>query len=260
MTRAALHTPPEGYALAHVRESTVVARIEHLGAVAEAMQRSADGTLHGWAAQHPHARALKGRGTVYAVPLPDGARVVVRHNQHGGLLATFTRDRYPAPTRAPRELRVALRLADRGVPTPEVVAYAMRDAGLAGRLARSEVATREVAHSIDLAAALAEGQPREQRQLALDAAAQLVSKLAEAGARHHDLNLKNVLLAQPEGASAPVAYVIDVDRVTFHSAGTAALLRVNLTRLLRSARKWRDRWGAPITDAELQELVARASA
>jgi hypothetical protein len=144
------------------------------------------------------------------------------------------------------------------VPTPEVVAYAMRDAGLAGRLARSEVTTREIAPSMDLAAALAEGRPPEQRQLALDAAAQLVAKLAEAGARHHDLNLKNVLLAEePTGLQA---YVLDVDRVTFHSAGTAALLRVNLARLLRSARKWRDRWGAPITDAELQALVARARA
>jgi 3-deoxy-D-manno-octulosonic acid kinase len=65
--------------------------------------------------------------------------VVVRHAWHGGLLAPLTRDLFAPPTRAPHELRVALRLADAGVPTPEVVG--LRHVRRAARARRGDVLT-----------------------------------------------------------------------------------------------------------------------
>src|SRR5206468_7012947 len=115
------------------------------------------GTLYAYAAQHASARPLSGRGVAFAVPLPNGERVVVRHNRHGGLLAPLTGDRFVAPTRAPYELAVSLRLTKHGVPTPEIVAYAVYRAGPLPFLRRSDVASREVRDSSDLAAGLTHG-------------------------------------------------------------------------------------------------------
>jgi 3-deoxy-D-manno-octulosonic acid kinase len=107
------------------------------------------GTLYEYAAQHEEARSLSGRGVVYAAPLPNGDRVVVRHNRHGGLLAPLTGDRFLSPTRAPYELEASLQLIANGVPTPEIIAYAVYRAG--PLLRRSDVASREIRDSADLA-------------------------------------------------------------------------------------------------------------
>ena len=99
------------------------------------------------------ARPLEGRGIAYAIALPvSGTRAVVRHNRHGGLLAPVTRDLFLPPTRAPHELRTAMRLAALGVPTPPVLMYGVEPAGLAFR--RADVVTREVEDARDLSAYL----------------------------------------------------------------------------------------------------------
>ena len=188
----------------------------------------------------------------YAIPLPrSGIPVVVRHNRHGGLLAGLTGDRFLPPTRAPYELDVARRLADAGVPTPEVVAIAVY---AAGAFRRSDTVTREVAPARDLAAALV-ADDDDERATALSATARLVAALSAAGARHHDLNVKNVLLEERDEGMR--ALVLDVDRVTFETPAAVAVER-NLARLLRSARKWRDRYGARVSEGELAALSAAA--
>jgi len=213
---------------------------------------NADGshrTLHEYAARHPGARLLQGRGAAYAVPLPQGTfRVVIRHNRHGGRLARFTGDRFLSPTRAPYELEISLALARIGVPTPEVVAYALYPPG--GLLQRSDVCSREISGGRDLAQILT-GASEAERAAAMAATAVLVGSLARAGARHHDLNAKNVLLA------ADRAYVLDVDRMTLGRPAEAAL-DGNLSRLARSLRKWRDEFGARVTDRDISELESSA--
>jgi hypothetical protein len=77
--------------------------------------------------------------------------------------------------------------------------------------------------------------------------------MSEANARHHDLNVKNVLLHDMPDGSAE-ALVLDVDRVAFLDDASAAR-EANVARLLRSARKWQTVHGAPVTDAELDALV-----
>src|SRR4051812_8165519 len=177
MTRA-----PAGYTRFLQGTADVVA----LGACAEAVRRAVGArSLYDYAASHPGRRELRGRGAAYAVPLPDGeTRVVVRHSRHGGLLAPVTGDRFLPPTRAPNELRTALRLAESGVATPQVIAYATYPAGTL--LRRSDVATREVAGGADLGALLAAATPAAVRASIWQATAELLHALERAGARHPD--------------------------------------------------------------------------
>jgi hypothetical protein len=238
---------PSGYERLLLGHAVAVARSD----VAVSVRRSlvnADGTrstLHEYAARHPSARMLQGRGTSYSVPLPQSTvRVVVRHNRHGGLLGRLTGDLFFSPTRAPYELEVSLALAKAGVPTPEIMAYALYPPG--GVLQRSDVCSREIPGSRDLAQILTRDGGTE-RSAAIAATAELVAALARAGARHHDLNAKNVLLTYE------TAYVLDVDRMTLGDKPEAAL-DGNLSRLGRSLRKWRDRFGAKVSERDITEL------
>ncbi len=208
------------------------------------------GTVYGYAARHASARALVGRGTVYAVPLGD-ERVVVRHNHHGGLLAPLTRDLFRAPTNAPRELALSLRLIANAVPTPAVLAYVLYPAPLG--FCRVDVVTREIPSSFDLSTALM-SENAAQRVAAMAATADLVLALSAVGAHHADLNVKNILLhpsTRTDGALD--ALVLDIDRVMFDEP--EIVLERNLARLLRSARKWQRKHGARVTQAELDELA-----
>jgi hypothetical protein len=54
-----------------------------------------------------------------------------------------------------------------------------------------------------------------------------------------------------------VAVLLDVDRVSLGVARAEAMRR-NLTRLARSARKWRASGGPNLTENDLQWLAARA--
>jgi len=245
---------PPDYEQLEIEGTFVVVQQNRIGAVRAALR---SGTLYAYAAAHREARPLAGRGIAYAAPLPDGTTVVVRHNRHGGLLASVTGDLFLSPTRAPHELAVALRLTAAGVPTPVIVAYAIYRAG--PFLRRSDVASLEIPDSTDLAAVLTRGSVAECRD-ALDATAVLIGELARCGARHHDLNVKNVLLAKSAGGKTPRAYVLDVDRVEFGAPDNASITERNLDRFARSARKWRDLHGARVDEADLARVAASARA
>jgi hypothetical protein len=244
---------PAGYTRFRLSGADIVA----LGACADAVRQAcAERSLYAYAESHPGRRELRGRGAAYAVPLPDGTtRVVVRHARHGGLLAPVTGDRFLPPTRAPRELDAALRLADAGVPTPEIIAYATYPAG--GPFRRSDVATREVVGGRDLANVLAAGARPADLTPVVNASAELLRALQRAGAHHPDLNIANVLLVSDTGPT-PRAFVLDVDRIRFGTPGDPRVGAANLRRLLRSARKLRGLGRIAVTDAELSALAAVA--
>jgi tRNA A-37 threonylcarbamoyl transferase component Bud32 len=243
-------TIPPGFERLLLGHAVAVARSEVAGSIRGSLL-NADGTrytLHEYAARHHSARLLHGRGAAYAVALPQsGIRVVVRHNRHGGVFAGITGDRFLSPTRAPHELEVSLALTKLGVKTPEIMAYALYPPG--GLFQRSDVCSREIEDSRDLADVLTHDV--ESRAAALHATAQLLASLARAGARHHDLNAKNVLLTNE------TAYVLDVDRVTFGGQSTDVLV-ANLNRLGRSLRKWRDQHGARVSEREITDLETTA--
>lgn len=233
-------------------EHAVAVTRTDLAASIRAALLGADGTprtLHEFAARHAGARKLQGRAAAYAVTLPQTtSRVVVRHNQRGGLLAPVLRDRFIAPTRAPYELMTSLELAKRGVRTPEVLAYVLYPPGRI--IQRSDVCSREIPAARDLADVTMRGGADERRG-ALGAAARVVAALSKARARHHDLNAKNILLDGTTG------YVLDVDRVTLDVPEDQALA-ANLRRLSRSLRKWRDRFGANVSEDDIAVFEASA--
>jgi hypothetical protein len=240
---------PAGYERVIAGRCWAVVRAGHRGD-AEAML--AEGTLYEAAARDLAARTLSGRGIAYAIALPvSGTRVVVRHNRHGGTFARFTRDYFVTPTRAPYELAVSLRLAALGVRTPEVLMYGVHR--VAPLLRRSDVVTREITGGRDLSAYLLPSASAHEREEAWQAARKLVVSLNDAGARHHDLNVKNILLAPSQRGL--VAWALDVDRVDFGAPGSPAVRQGNAARLLRSARKWRDRHAAVFDERELAPLL-----
>jgi 3-deoxy-D-manno-octulosonic acid kinase len=242
--------PPAGYVRITAGRCVVIARAELED---DARALLAEGTLYEVAARQLAARALAGRGVAYSIPLPiTGARVVVRHNRHGGLLAALTKDYFLPPTRAPHELAVSLRLIELAVRTPQVLMYGIES--MYGLLRRADVITLEVTGGRDLASYLMPGELPSLRAEAWRATRALVRSLNAAGARHHDLNVKNVLLTDGEGGL--VAWVLDVDRVQFGQAHAASVRVGNATRLLRSARKWRDERGAVLDESELLALGA----
>ena len=208
----------------------------------------AEGSLYEAAARDLTARRLLGRGVAYAIALPaTGTRAVVRHNRHGGLLAPLTRDLFLPPTRAPHELAVALRLRELAVPTPELLMYGTSPGPYP--FLRADVVTRQIEAGRDLAAFMMSESPADERAAAWTATRALVGAMNAAGVRHHDLNVKNVLLAPSDRGL--MAHLLDVDRVTFGARGAADVAQGNVARLLRSARKWRNERGAVFDEGEL---------
>lgn len=244
-------TVPAGFERLLLGHAIAVARSDFARHIRNALV-GADGskaTLHDFASRQPGARPLAGRGVAYAFQLkPTPTKVVVRHNRHGGLFAPITGDRFLAPTRAPYELEVSLALTQLGIATPEILAYALYPPG--GILQRADVCSREVASARDLAEVVRTGNDAE-RAAALALTAGLVAQLSRSGARHHDLNAGNVLLAGGR------AHLLDVDRVTLGGNPTVAL-QANLSRLARSLRKWRDRFGARVSESDILELETGA--
>lgn len=215
----------------------------------------ADGTFYEYAEHHAEARPFTGRGIAYAVPLSTGDRIVVRRSRHGGLLGSLRDDRFLGATRAPRELEISLTMRRLGVSTPEIVAYATYPAGPMFR--RADVVSREVPRSRDLAAALSALSRGDSKRLLLEATGKLLESMSLAGARHPDLNIKNVLIADNDFGGVE-AYVLDVDRVWLDRAGAEAVLGANLRRLSRSALKWRRLQGLPIEEADLLAIESTA--
>lgn len=216
---------------------------------------TAHGSLYHWAGAQADREPLQGRGVAWATTLDTGTpprtAVVVRHTRHGGLLARWTGDLFARPTRAPLELDTAVRLTDAGVPTPEVVAYAVHP--VAGLLARSDVMTRRLPAGSDFPAAWRAASPAARVPL-LEAVAALLRTLSRAGAHHPDLNVKNVYLAADDERF--VAYVLDVDRVIFGDASQAAAR--NVARFVRSARKWNAQHALGVPDDALMRLASLA--
>jgi hypothetical protein len=239
---------PAGFVRVTAGRCVAVVRAAHAD---DARRMLAEGSLYEAAARDLAARELQGRGVACSIALPaTGTRAVVRHNRHGGLLAPLTRDLFLPPTRAPRELEISLRLRSLGIATPEVLMYGTSPAPLGFR--RADVVTRQIEGGRDLAAFMSPHTEAGERTAAWAATRALVRRMNDAGVRHHDLNVKNVLLASTGGRLT--AYLLDVDRVTFESAGSAELAQGNASRLLRSAKKWRDERGAVFDERDLTSL------
>jgi 3-deoxy-D-manno-octulosonic acid kinase len=243
---------PTGYTRFEVQDATVVARTDASAGIRDAL--TVCRTLHGWASTLPGAKAYEGRATAWGARLPQtGIDIVVRHAQHGGLLAALTGDRFWYPGRAPWELEVSARLRSAGVPTPEMIAYVLYPAGPG--FCRCDVATRRLPGGADFPALFAESDD-ETRAALLVATGVLLRALQNIGAHHPDLNARNIYVARD--GSAWRAYVLDVDRVRFLPPHDARVGARNFARLSRSLRKLRDRRALAVPDELIAVLAKHA--
>jgi 3-deoxy-D-manno-octulosonic acid kinase len=242
-------TPPPGY------ERLVDGDIDAVGLsdLAEPLRRALEaGSFYEYAEHHPDARILRGRGVTYAVPLPESTvQVVVRRSRHGGLLAPITGERFLGRTRAPHELETALRLERNGVATPRVIAYATYPDSALTR--RADVLTAEAEGARDLAAEIMAAEGGALGEDLITAVAGLIASMTIAGARHPDLNIKNILVTRYDGGAVH-AQVIDVDRVWFDQPGRPLVTERNIRRLTRSLQKWRRLHGLQIDDFDIQSI------
>lgn len=221
-------------------------------------------TLWDWAARHPDALVLQGRGATYAVPAPgpvgessERGRWVVRHYRRGGWMAPLLGDRYPAvgTPRPVAEVKASEEARARGVRTPRVLAAAVYP----GRVFyRGDLVSAFVPGASDLAEVLFGGERKGlsrsvDRREALSAAGDLIRAMARAGVRHPDLNAKNVLLEW--AGAAPTPWLVDLDRATVDAGGGLGLARAMHRRLARSLRKWEKASGTNLSRAYFDVLA-----
>ena len=243
---ARLEVPP-GYERRDIDAATLIARADLIEPLAHSIRERRELIVAARAV--PGAKEMQGRQTAYGIAVGN-ERVVVRRNHHGGAFRALTGSKFFFPTRAPAELDISLRLRHLNIPTPQVVAIAIYRDGI---LATSDVVTEEIPHSQDFGAVLLSSQPEsDDRRKAWNAVARLMKRLASVGARHHDFNVKNILLRRTEDDLFG-AYVLDVDRVAMDYSRRDAYA-ANRARLRRSVEKWRDTKGARITAAEIEAL------
>lgn len=216
--------------------------------VARRSLRESD-SLFAFAAGHPSAEPLCGRGTLYSIAV-GRERWVVRHYRRGGAVAPWLGDRYvrvgvPRPV---HELRVSCALRRRGVDTPRVVASVVYPAGA---FYRADLATVQVRKSTDLAEALFGETELEAtaRLTAWKAVGRLIAVLHERGVIHTDLNLKNIVLDW--SMEPPRPYVIDLDRCRVVDRVPGWRRAAMLRRFHRSREKWEAQTGRAVPREEL---------
>ncbi len=185
--------------------------------------------------EHILARASgpSGRSRTAVVSLPGcGERLHLRPVRHGGLLRALRRDRLLGLARPLAELRAhaCLRAAGAPVPIPVLVA-ARRVRGFY----RAAVATIHEEDTLDGIALLSSRAGEATRRRAASAAGSAVRALHDAGGRHPDLHIGNLLFRDRGGRVE--ALVVDLDRARVAAPLGAGGRMAELMRLHRSLVK-----------------------
>ena len=181
-----------------------------------------------------HAHGAEGRAPTALVPLPSGnGRLVLRRLRHGGLLAPLLRSVFLGLGRPLREVEVTAALRRAGAPVPRpALAVGWRRAGPLWSAAVGTVyeeGTRD-------ALAFLQARPGPERVLrACRAAGRAVREFHDAGGRHGDLHVKN-LLVRERGRDVAVL-VIDLDKARFTPGLTPEERMAQVMRLFRSLLK-----------------------
>jgi len=186
-----------------------------------------------------HGHATLGRGPVARVTLPATRATTVPRRLHlrplrrAGLFGRLLGWRVFSPGRACSELRTTARLHTRGaaVPTP-VFAMAVRH-GLAWRCT---LATEVVEGADDAVAWLTAGPPRCRIAAAAQALGRALRHFHDAGGRHADLHLGNLLVRELTDTTVEV-WIVDLDRGSCGPPPSPARRMRELMRLYRSLLK-----------------------
>lgn len=190
------------------------------------------------AAAQPDGAA--GRAPVARIEVPGrDEQWIFRRFVHGGTLGPLLGRAYLGLGRAIRELDVTEELARAGAPVPTaVLAIGER---LLGPLVAPTLATVFEAGTRDGLAYLEAPAPERERIAVARAAGRAVRAFHDAGGRHGDLHVKNLLVRDPGGD--PTITVIDLDGARVTPGLTPSERMAQVMRLFRSLVK-RDLLGA----------------
>lgn len=181
-------------------------------------------------ARHPGAEGRAHTATLEAPGLPE--RWVARRLVHGGMLGPLLGDRFLGLGRPLNELQVTRALRSAGAPVPEPVGMVSERHGPFRRLA---VLTVFEEGTEDALSFLRSG-PEPARMLrAAAATGRAVRRFHDAGGRHADLHVKN-LLVRERGEALEVC-VIDLDKARQTLGLTPDERMSQVMRLFRSLLK-----------------------
>jgi tRNA A-37 threonylcarbamoyl transferase component Bud32 len=238
---------PPGFRVVAAGGAVLVAA-ERFAAEVESLELPSPGALERWRASGTPVEGGRARSVRVALP---GSRTPVhlRPLVHGGWLRALTGRRFLGLERSLRELAAASALCARGVPVPEPVLLIARRRGVFWHV---DVGSR-FAPGIALERWLAgaSGSPSVSR--AARAAGRAVRRLHDAGGRHGDLHLGN-LLVDPSDLEAVT--IVDLDRSRLCREVPAGRRMRELMRLERSLRKHRSPDLAQFFDACLDGYTA----
>lgn len=204
-------------------------------------------------AHTPGVRRLRSEGAAgYAALLERGQRLAggradhrrldgpewtaplrLRTARHGGALGRWLGERYVGPGRALREFETWSRLADAGIPTPGLAFVVAVRRGLAWRTA---LATVDRPAAIDGLALLESAPDAATLNAAAAAAGRTLRRLHDAGWRHGDLQLRN-LLFERDAEGDLRCLLVDFDRATHRRSLSPRQRLAEWLRLARSLEK-----------------------
>lgn len=183
------------------------------------------------------SRQSGGRAGSWQIELPkSGRRIHLRPIAHGGLLRRLTGRRLLGLGRPLAELEVTAQLLARGVAVPEPVGIVARRRGL---FWEASLATGFEVGSASGGAFLCSGTRRSRVIEASRAAGRAIRGFHDAGARHPDLHVDNLLVLEADDSQSPRVVVIDLDGVRIVRKVAARRRMAELMRLYRSLRKRR---------------------
>jgi len=163
-----------------------------------------------------------------------GAPIRVRPGRHGGALGPILGARYASGERAGREHELVSALFAQGLPVIEPAFAVAWRRGLTWRIATATVDRPEARDAHEW---LEGGRSRASCILAARAIARTLRRLHDAGVRHGDLQLKNLLLTVPSRRDLDCV-AVDFDRATCGSTPLSAPARMReWMRLVRSCEK-----------------------
>ncbi len=223
--RVIAHDLPPGYGAIRSAGGAWVGRLDCLASLG-AGQADFLLTLPGGPAKTPG----EGRGPVSRFILGEVAAIGKR-SRHGGA-ARILGGIFIGRRRGLDQIEAAERLRRAGVATPAILAVGFRAAG--PLVCAQAVVAEEVSCAPNLLA-LARSGTRARRDL-LRAAGEAVRRMHDAGFRHADLNVANLLRVDEPGG--PRIYIVDLEKGFFRVRLSASARAADIARLLRSYLKW----------------------
>ena len=203
-----------------------------------------------WSAHFDDSRPQgEGRRPIAMPTLEGGTDLVLRRFHHGGSLAHILGATLRSPRRLFDEFRVHYELATRGTPVPQP-AFAV--AHRAGARWTGGIATVRIPDAVDGFGFLEAGPSSTNLGRCVEAAGHALRSFHDAGGRHADLHIANLLVRQRDAIEV---FVIDLDRARIGPPPSIARRAREIGRLGRSLHK-RGLQPDPIDTAAVEQFLS----